>query len=90
MLNTAQLGHKNPTKVHYMWRHVEEQMKRYTGGLGDMMEDRVKREHQVGKRYCSRLSALQSLTQRSKARAKLVHRNNNPKAMAHVMSVQNA
>jgi hypothetical protein len=65
-------------------------MKRYPGGLGDKMEDWVERGHQVGKRYRSHLCTMQDLTQRSKARAKLVRCNNDPQVMAQVMSVQNA
>jgi hypothetical protein len=73
-----------------MWRHVEKQMRRYPGGLGDKMEDWVERGHQVGKRYHSHLHTMQDLTQRSKARAKLVRRDNNPQVMAQVVSMQNA
>ena len=54
------------------------------------MEDWVERGHQVGKKYRSCLCTMQQLTQHSKARAKLVRRDNNPQVMAQVMSVQNA
>ena len=33
-----------------MWRHVTEQLKNVSGGLGEKMEDWVERQHQDGKR----------------------------------------
>jgi hypothetical protein len=64
LVTAAVRGHKNlmcsiTPKFHYMWRHVEEQMRRYPGGLGDKMEDWVERGHQVGKKYRSCLCTMQ-------------------------------
>jgi hypothetical protein len=95
LVTAAVHRHKNlmcsiTLKVHYMWRHVEEQMRKIMEGLGDKMEHWVERGHQVVKRYCSRLCTMQDLTQRSKAGAKLVRCDNNPQVMAQVMSLQYA
>ena len=54
---SAILGCPITPKVHTMLRHVEWQMKNIPGGLGNKMEDWVKRLHQWGmqqrRRFCT-------------------------------------
>jgi hypothetical protein len=69
-------------KVHLMLEHVEWQMVNIEGGLGDKMEDWVKRLHQTGKRQRLRYRTVQNPVIRSLAREKANSHNMHPDVIA--------
>jgi len=69
-------------KVHLMLEHVEGQMANIEGGLGDKMEDWVRRLHQTGKRQRLRYRTVQNPVICSLAREKANSRNMHPYVIA--------
>ena len=83
---SAIFGCPNTPKVHTMLRHVEWQMKNIPGGLGDKMEDWVKRLHQWGMQQRRRFRTVQNPLVRAMAREKASSRNTHPDVLAQVQA----
>ena len=75
-------------KVHLMWKHVEWQMKKLPGGLGDKMEDWVELMHQWGMRQRRRLRTVKDPYVCANARAKELRRDTDPNVVAYSAEVQ--
>ena len=77
-VNAAVIQHVNlrltiTLKVHLMFKHVRWQMDNIKGGLGDKMEDWIKKSHQVGKQQRARYCTTKNLQERADARIQVVH-----------------
>ncbi len=82
--SSAILGCPITPKVHTMLRHVEWQMKNIPGGLGDKMEDWVKRLHQWGMQKCRRIHTVQNPLIRAVAQEKAGSCNTHLDVLAQV------
>jgi hypothetical protein len=85
-----QLGLTVTPKVHLMLKHVERQMVEIDGGLGNKMEDRVEKQHQMGKWERMRFRTMHNLQERANARARVFHRNSDPVVISQTLEVNGA
>ncbi len=84
MQSSAILGCTIAPKVHTILRHVEWQMKNIPGGLGNKMEDWVKRLHQWGMQQRWRICTVQNPLVCAMAQEKAGSCNTHPDVLAQV------